>query len=115
MKNTNYTIDASGKIFGRLASRVAVLLRGKNNVSFQLHILAGQEVVVKNIRNIKFSGKKYDQKVYMHHSGYLGHLREDKLSHLFAKNPEKVFVKTVYNMLPKNKLRRQWIKNLKFE
>ncbi len=113
--NKTYTINATHEVFGRLASRVALLLRGKNNTKFQHNVLSGNVVIIKNITGIKFSGKKYEQKTYHHHTGYLGHVRQDKLRHLFETSPEKVFTKAVYNMLPTNKLRNEWMKNLKFE
>ncbi len=106
-------IDASGKIFGRLASEVAALLRGKDLPFFRPNIVVKRTINVFNIRKIKFSGKKIDKKTYHYHTGYLGGLKTVFLKNLFEKNPEKAFIKAVSGMLPKNKLRRKMIKNLK--
>jgi large subunit ribosomal protein L13 len=97
-----------------LASKIAILLRGKHKPNFVSHKDMGDFVVVKNVEKIKFSGKKKEQKKYYHHSGYLGGLKEKPLKTLFEENPEKVLEKAVYGMLPKNKLRAKQIKRLKF-
>jgi len=107
-------IDAADKSFGRLASKVAALLRGKDLPSFRPNIAVNRVVCISNIKKIKFTGKKFDRKVYHYHTVYLGGLKTNLLKDLFEKNPEKVFTKTVYGMLPKNKLRRVMIKHLKF-
>ena len=110
-----YTIDASGKILGRLASEIAILLRGKHKPSFQPNEDAGDFVIVKNVSEIRVTGKKMEQKKYYHHSGYLGGLKEISLKELFAKDPAQVLRIAVSKMLPRNKLRRKQIKRLKFE
>jgi len=115
MERKNHTIDASGKILGRLATEVAILLRGKQKPDFAPNKEIGDFVIVKNVDKIRFSGKKMEQKKYYHHSGYLGGLKEISLEKLFQKNPEKVFKKAVFGMLPKNRLRARQIKRLKFE
>lgn len=105
-------IDATNKIFGRLASEIAILLRGKNKPSFEPRITPKEKVVVENISRIVFSGKKLEQKKYHRYSGYPGGLKTRHLEIEFAKTPTKVFRKTVYDMLPKNKTRDKIIKNL---
>ena len=108
----DYRIDAANKIFGRLATEIAVLLRGKNKPDFEPNLLPKNKVIVENIGKISFSGKKLDQKKYFHYSGYHGGLRTSYLSKEVVKNPGKIFKKTVYDMLPKNKTRDKIIKNL---
>ncbi|MBU4360874.1 50S ribosomal protein L13 [Patescibacteria group bacterium] len=110
-----HKIDVSEKVLGRIATQVALLLRGKNKPTFTPHLDEGDGVLIKNVDKMKFTGKKLTDKVYKHHTGYIGHLRETKLSELYEKNPQKVFEKAVYNMLPKNKLRKEMMKRIKFE
>jgi large subunit ribosomal protein L13 len=108
-----YKIDASGRILGRLASQIVILLRGKNNPAFAPYKLSSNKVIVFNTSKIVVSGKKYENKEYIRHSGYLGGIKITKFKDLFEKNPNEVFRKAVYRMLPKNKLRDKTIKNLK--
>lgn len=115
MERKTHTIDATGKILGRLASQIAILLRGKQKPNFLPHKDMGDFVIVKNIKNLKFTGKKFEKKIYYHHTGYLGGLKETPLKKLFAKDPTKVLRKAVWGMLPKNKLRTRQIKRLKIE
>ncbi|MDP1538529.1 MAG: 50S ribosomal protein L13 [bacterium] len=115
MQRETYTIDATGKIMGRLAVEIAVLLRGKNKSDFAPYKDIGDVVIVKNVTRLKFTGKKMEQKKYYRHSGYLGGLKEISLKKLFEKNPTEVFKKAVFGMLPKNKLRAKMIKRLKVE
>lgn len=110
-----HTIDVKDKILGRVASQVALLLRGKNKPSFSPHLDEGDEVVIKNVDKMKFTGKKLSQKVYKHHTGYPGHLKTIKMGEVYKTHPDKVFMKTVYNMLPKNKLRNKMMKRLQFK
>jgi len=105
-------IDATNKVFGRLASEVAFLLRGKNKASFEPNITPQEKIVIENVEKIVFTGKKLEQKKYFHYSGYHGGLRTKFLDKEFASNPGKVFKATVYDMLPKNKTRDKIIKNL---
>ena len=113
MKRETHTIDATGKVLGRLASEIAVLLRGKNKPDFLPSRDMGDFVVVKNVAKIKITGKKFDKKIYYHHTGYLGGLKKASFKELFRKDPAKVFKKAVFGMLPKNKLRDKQIKRLK--
>lgn len=110
-----YEVDAKNKSFGRLASEVALLLRGKRMVSFTPNKLPGVEVVVNNLNKTKFTGNKYDSKIYYRYSGYHSGIRARKLSELWQSRPEYVFRHSVYRMLPKNKMRDKIIKNLKFK
>ena len=114
-KREKYTIDAKGKILGRLAAEIAVLLMGKNEPVFEYHEDKGGIVVVKNADKIKLTGKKMRQKKYYHHTGYLGGLKEVPVQKIFERNPKEIIKKAVYGMLPKNKLRVKRIKRLKFE
>lgn len=107
------TIDATGKVLGRLATEIAVLLRGKHKPDFVPNQDIGDFVVVKNIDKIKLTGKKLEKKIYYHHTGYLGGLKEVPLKKVFEKNPGEVLKRAVFGMLPKNKLRAQQIKRLK--
>jgi large subunit ribosomal protein L13 len=113
MTRKTHLIDATDKVLGRLASEVAVLLRGKHKLDFAPHKDIGDFVVIKNIKNLKITGKKMDQKKYFRHSGFLGGTRFTSFRELFEKNPAEVFKKAVYGMLPKNKLRAKMIKRLK--
>ena len=115
MNRKVHQIDVAGKILGRVATKVALLLRGKNKPTFSPHLDEGDVVIIKNVDKMKFSGKKLDQKVYKHHTGYVGHLKETKMKDLYQKNPQKVFERAVYNMLPKNRLRANMMKRLRFD
>ena len=114
MKREIHTIDATGKVSGRLATQIAVLLRGKQKPQFVPYLDMGDFVVVKNTSKMKFTGKKLAQKKYYHHSGYLGGLKEKSLEKLFAENPNEVLKKAVVGMLPRNRLKKEQIKRLKF-
>lgn len=115
MVSKTHIIDASGKILGRLSTEIAVILRGKHKPDFVPYKDMGDFVVVKNVDKIKFTGKKLEKKKYYRHSGYLGGLKEVPLKKLFQKNPKEVLRKAIWGMLPKNRLRAQIIKKLKFE
>ncbi len=107
-----YVVDAEGKTLGRLASEVARVLRGKNKPTFTPHIDTGDYVIVINAEKIKVTGKKLDQKVYYHHSGYVGGLKETTLKEKLAKKPEQVIELAVKGMLPKGPLGRQMYRKL---
>ncbi|MDP2664129.1 MAG: 50S ribosomal protein L13 [bacterium] len=115
MERKTHTIDASGKSLGRLASQIALLLRGKDKPDFVPYKDEGGFVAVKNASEMKISGKKMDQKKYYSHSGYLGGLKEMPMKKLFERSPGEVLKRAVFGMLPKNKLRAIMIKRLKFE
>ena len=107
-----YTIDAENKILGRLATEVALLLRGKNNPKFSSSTLTGNRVTVYNTDKIKVTGKKVEQKIYRHHSGFPGGLKEATFRELREKDSREIIRHAVKGMLPKNRLRAKFIKNL---
>lgn len=115
IKRETHTIDATDKPLGRLATQVAVLLRGKAKPSFVPYKDVGDFVIIKNVEKLKFTGKKFDDKVYYRHTGYLGGLKERTMKELYTKAPGEVLRKAVMGMLTKNKLRARQIKRLKFE
>ncbi len=102
-----YVVDATGYTLGRLASEVAKVLRGKNKPVFTPHIDTGDYVVIVNAEKIKVTGKKMDQKIYYHHSEYVGGMKETTLREMMAKKPEKVVELAVKGMLPQGPLGRQ--------
>lgn len=112
---TQTILDAKNQSLGRLASKVAVSLRGKDKPSYKPDKMADVQVVVKNLAQAKFTGNKLSDKTYYHYSGYHSGIRARKLSELWASRPNYVFREMVYRMLPKNKTRDKIIKNLKFE
>ena len=107
-----YVVDAEGKTLGRLASEVAKVLRGKNIPTFTPHIDTGDYVIVVNAAKIAVTGKKLDQKIYYHHSDYVGGMKETTLREMLAKKPEKVIELAIKGMLPKGPLGRQMITKL---
>lgn len=107
-----HTINAEGQSIGRIATAVVEKLIGKHKTSYQPHIDSGDFVTVKNITKVKFTGKKFDQKIYYRHTGYPGGIKSQNLNKLFTNAPEKVLEKAVYNMLPKNRLRAKRLKRL---
>ena len=115
MQRKTHTIDATGKILGRLAAEIAVLLRGKNKPDFLPYKDAGDIVIVKNVKNIKISGQKIEQKKYYRHSGYPKGFSEISMKMVFEKKPSEILRRAVMGMLPKNRLRNEMIKRLKFE
>lgn len=115
MQRKTDQIDATDKVLGRLATKIATLLRGKHRPDFLPYIDSGDIVIIKNIEKMRITGKKMEQKKYYRYSGYPGGLKEIPLKTLFKKKPEEVLKKAVYGMMPKNKLRERQIKRLKFE
>ncbi|MDI6717665.1 MAG: 50S ribosomal protein L13 [Patescibacteria group bacterium] len=112
----DYTIDATNKNLGRLASEIAVILQGKKNLDYEPRLAGNDKVIIKNVNKLTFSGKKESDKVYFHHTGYMGHLKEETLKEVVAKKgKEEVLRRAVINMLPKNKLRINRIKRLIIE
>lgn len=115
MKNIErklHQLDATDLAVGRLATKIALILRGKNKPEYQAHLDLGDIVEVKNISKMKFTGKKLDQKQYHHYSGYLGGLKSKKMSTVFAENPGDVLYRAVRDMLPDTKLRINMLKRL---
>ena len=107
-----YVIDATDIALGRLSSVVASILRGKNKPQFTPNVDTGDNVIVINAEKIKVTGKKLDQKIYYHHSDYVGGMKEQTLKEKLAKKPEDVIYLAVKGMLPKGPLGRQMIKKL---
>ena len=107
-----YVVDAEGQTLGRLSAESAKVLRGKNKPVFTPHIDTGDYVVVVNAAKVKVTGKKLDQKVYYHHSDYVGGMKETTLREMMAKKPEAVIEMAVKGMLPKGPLGRTMIKKL---
>jgi large subunit ribosomal protein L13 len=107
-----YVVDAEGCTLGRLASNVASVLRGKNKPVFTPHVDTGDYVIIVNAEKVSVTGKKLDQKIYYHHSDYVGGMKETTLREMMAKKPEKVLELAVKGMLPKGPLGRSMIKKL---
>ena len=107
-----YVVDAADMTLGRLASGVASVLRGKNKPTFTPHMDTGDYVIVVNADKVSVTGRKLDQKIYYHHSKYVGGMKETTLREMMAKKPEKVIELAVKGMLPKGPLGRQMYKKL---
>ena len=107
-----YVVDATDKTLGRMAAEIAKVLRGKNKPIFTPHMDTGDYVIVVNAEKIKVTGKKMGQKIYYHHSGYVGGMKEATLKEKLAKKPEEVIELAVKGMLPKGPLGRQMYKKL---
>jgi large subunit ribosomal protein L13 len=105
-------VDAENQTVGRLASVIALVLRGKHRPDYTPHVDCGDNVVVINAEKVRFTGLKWDQKTYIHHTGYPGGQREIKVSELHKKNPCAVLERAVKGMLPKNRLGRRLFTNL---
>ncbi|HKS82154.1 MAG TPA: 50S ribosomal protein L13 [Candidatus Acidoferrales bacterium] len=108
-----YVVDADGQVLGRLATRVARILIGKDKPTFTPHLESGDHVIVVNAEKIRLTGNKIDQKVYRHHSGYPGGLKEVPIKVVLQRRPEEVVREAVLGMLPKNKLRARRAKMLR--
>ena len=108
-----HVVDAEGKALGRLAARIAILLRGKHKPTFTPHVDTGDHVVVINADKIRLTGDKFRTKVYHRHSGYPGGLKSVTAEHLHAKDPTALVTKAVKGMLPKNPLGKQMAKKLR--
>lgn len=106
-------VDASGKPLGRLASEVAKLLRGKHKPTYTPHVDTGDHVIVLNAEKVVLTGKKLEQKVYRHYSGYPGGMKEIKYKHFMATKPERAVELAIKGMLPKNSLGRAMYRKLK--
>jgi len=108
-----YVVDAEGKVFGRVASQVASVLRGKNKPEFTPNVDTGDYVIIINVEKSVFTGNKLSQKKYRSHSGYMGHLKEIKYEKLMQTRPEFAMYEAVRRMLPKSKLGRQMLTKLR--
>ena len=108
-----YVVDATDKVLGRLATQIALRLRGKHRPDFTPHLDTGDFIIVVNAEKVRLTGRKLDQKMYHKHSGYLGGLKSMTARQMLEKKPEDVIKLAVRRMLPKNKLARQQLKKLK--
>jgi len=113
IKRQWYVVDAQGQTLGRLASKIAPILKGKHKPTYTPHLDCGDFVVVVNVDKVRVTGRKLDQKFYYRHSQYPGGLRSINLRDQLAQHPDRVLLVAVKGMLPKNKLGRQMIKKLK--
>jgi large subunit ribosomal protein L13 len=108
-----YVVDAEGKVLGRLASEIATRLRGKHKPNFSTHTDVGDFIVVVNAEKVKLTGNKLEDKMYYHHSGYIGGLKEKNAREVLEKKPQELLKIAVKGMLSKNSLGRQQFKKLK--
>ncbi|MFA5128531.1 MAG: 50S ribosomal protein L13 [Patescibacteria group bacterium] len=113
IKRQIHTIDAAGVPLGRLATHVAMLLRGKNKTTFRFDVDGGDFVNVLNATKVKFTGKKFTDKKYFWHTFFPGGAKQPTIEQLFKKSPQKVIWKAVWGMLPTNRSRKNIIKRLK--
>ncbi|TET16640.1 MAG: 50S ribosomal protein L13 [Candidatus Cloacimonadota bacterium] len=113
VKRTWHIIDAQGKTLGRLATKIATMLSGKDKPFYTPHVDGGDFIIVLNAKDIYLSGQKREQKMYYRHSGYIGGLKEIKAKEMLAKHPERVIMLAVKGMLPKNKLASRMLTRLK--
>lgn len=101
-----YLVDANDKIVGRIATEIAVVLRGKNKPNFTPHLDMGDYVVVINADKVRLTGSKEDQKEYIHHTGTLGHIRRESYEKVMKKSPKRILTEAVAGMLPHNRLKK---------
>lgn len=113
VKRDWYVVDASGKTLGRLASQLAFRLRGKHKPEYTPHVDTGDYIVVVNAEKVAVTGRKVSDKIYYHHTGYIGGLKHITFEQLIDKAPERIIQAAVKGMLPKNRLGRQMLKKLK--
>lgn len=111
----SHSIDASGQILGRLATKIAELLMGKGKVNYSTHMDMGDNVLVTNAEKVVLTGKKESQKVYQGHSGYPGGFKETTIARMREKAPNRILQHAVSGMLPDNRLKRLRMARLKFE
>ncbi len=108
-----YVVDAEGKILGRLASRVAAILRGKHRPEFTPHLDLGDHVIIVNADKIRVTGKKAQQKYYVRHSGYPGGLKKVSYTRMLHEHPERILYHAIKGMLPHNRLGRKLLKKVR--
>ena len=113
VKRNWFLVDADGKTLGRLASEIASRLRGKHKAEYTPHTDTGDYIVIVNAEKVKVTGKKFDDKMYHHHTGYVGHLKSITFKDLQAKQPEEIINKAVRGMLPKGPLGRDMFRKMK--
>ena len=107
-----YLVDAEGLVLGRLASEIAKILRGKNKPDFTPHYNSGDKVVVINAEKVRLTGNKMDEKEYMHYTGYPGGQRTENIQKVLKNKPTEVLNKAISGMLPKTRLRKEYLRNL---
>ncbi|MBI4653124.1 50S ribosomal protein L13 [Candidatus Kuenenbacteria bacterium] len=112
MTRQTHIFDATEKVLGRLATKVATILRGKNKSNFTPNLDQGDFVEIKNAEKIKTTGKKMENKEYLYHTGYPGGFTRTKMKEVFKKDPTEILRRAIFNMLPKNKLRKEMMKRL---
>ena len=110
----DYNIDATNKRLGRLASEIAMILQGKKSAAYDPSKVGSDRALVKNVGLLTIGGAKKTGKIYYHHTGYMGHLKELTFEQKFAKDPRKVLREAVRRMLPKNFLNQKRLKNMVF-
>lgn len=108
-----YIIDAEDKVLGRVATEAARLLRGKHKPTYTPNIDVGDHVIITNCAKVVLTGKKLDQKIYRHHTGYIGNMKETSARNMMQNNPEKAMMLAIKGMLPKNRLGRQMINKVR--
>lgn len=108
-----YIIDAANKPLGRTAVEAAKILKGKHKPTYTFNVDTGDHVIILNCKDVVLTGKKLDEKIYRHHSGYIGGMKEISARSLLEKNPEKVMMLAISGMLPKNRLGRQMLKKVR--
>ena len=106
------TVDVAGKVLGRVATEIAIILRGKDKPTYAPHKITGDRVIVTNAAKIRVTGRKLEQKTYARHTSYLGHLKTETLAQVMAKDPAEVVRRAVQGMLPSNRLRKELMKRL---
>ena len=107
-----YVVDATDKVLGRIATEIAVVLRGKNKPTFAPHMDMGDYVIVINCEKVRLTGNKEAQKEYIHHTGYIGHLRRKPYATVKEKNPKRIITEAVAGMIPRNRLKKHIIAKL---
>ncbi len=110
-----HIIDVKNQTLGRMASKIALILQGKDKASYEPRKIGDNKVIVKNVNLLKVTGNKLEQKVYHHHTGYMGHLRTKKYKEVFEKTPEWILRHAVEGMLPRNFINAKRMKHLVFE
>ena len=113
IKRNWYIIDASGKPLGRVATEAAKLLKGKHKPTYTPNVDTGDHVIILNCKDVVLTGKKLDQKIYRHHTGYIGNMKEISARNMLENNPEKAMMLAIKGMLPKNRLGRQMINKVR--
>ena len=108
-----YLVDARDEVLGRLATRISILLSGKNNPQYTPHVDTGSFVIVINAKDVRLTGRKLEQKIYYRYTGYPGGLKQVTAGKLLEKHPDRLIIKAVKGMMPKNSLGRSMFKKLK--